>query len=84
MKVWINIDKNFCFSSISIDTVSNVVSIEAADAVIGANSHKAIEMINTSNYLDDETRTFMRNRGWVEVESEFRQNGNVFSYCFEK
>jgi hypothetical protein len=61
MRVWININKNFGVSSISIE---NAVPAEVADATISNNAYKMISMTNTSNYLDDDTRKYMQSRGW--------------------
>lgn len=84
MRVWININKNFGFTSISVEAIENVVPAEVADATIGNNAYKMIGMTNTSDYLDDDTRKYMQSRGWQENESYFRQNGDLFSYCFER
>ena len=84
MRVWININKNSGFSSISVEIIGNIVSPEVADATIGNNTYKMIDMLNMSNYLDDDTRMYMQSLGWQENESYFCQNQDLFSYCFEK
>jgi hypothetical protein len=84
MKVWININKNFGFANISIETIENVAPANVVDNAIGKDTYKMISMINTSDYLDDDTRKYMRGCGWQENESYYRQNGDLYSYCFEK